>query len=101
MEWYVLNYDFNKRVAYNFNIFKSSKFTDRLKKILTEQNDIKEEINNLLRYCFWSKTEYEIYVTDAFHEEASKIDVYSQVAANLDAFVDYILNNKEKILLEN
>ena len=53
----------------------------------------KERLDSIMRYNFWSKTEYEIYVTDAFHkkpEEISKIDVYSQLVPNLNAIAEYI-----------
>ena len=101
MEWYVLNYDFNKRQAYNFNIFNNSRFAQDLRRIYEELEDpfgknfelFKERLDSIMRYNFWSKTEYEIYVTDAFHkkpEEISKIDVYSQLVPNLNAIAEYI-----------
>ena len=93
MEWYVLNYDFNKGKAYNFNIFNSVHFLEGLKRVYEELNNsfesdverFKERLNDILMYSFWSKCEYEIYVTDAFHDkpnEITKIDVYSQVKPN-------------------
>ena len=109
MEWYVLNYDFNKRKAYNFNIFNNVRFLEELKRIYIDLNcsfdsDIdvfKDRLMRSLRYCFWCKTEYEIYVRDAFHDEdneISKIDVYSQVLPNLDILADYIIKNEQELI---
>ena len=106
MEWYVLNYDFNEAKAYNFNIFNSSRLIDGLKRKFDDNLDanreeFKKEVDSLLRYCFWCKCEYEIYVIDAFHDENkdyTKIDVYTQLKPNLDILVDYILKNKETII---
>ena len=109
MEWYVLNYDFNKGKAYNFNIFNSMHFLEGLKRIYidlgcsftNDKEQFKERLNSVLRYSFWCKTEYEIYVTDAFHNEdneISKIDVYSQVAPNIDILADYIIKNEQELI---
>ena len=98
MEWYVLNYDFNSKNAELYNIFNSSKFSDGLKEINESNYDFDEfveELDKLCRYCFWSKSEYEIYVTDAFHpEDQSKIDVYDQLKPNMKVLAEYIINNR-------
>ena len=97
MEWYVVNYDFNRGKAYFFNIFDSSRLNDGLEKLPRDnKEEFIKELNSLLRYCFWSKCEYEIYVTDAFHDqpnEITQIDVYEQLKPNLNILADYIWNN--------
>lgn len=99
MKWYVLNYDFNLHKAYEFNIFDSVNFlrgVNEAIKVIGNREEFKDKIDRELKYSFWSKCEYEIYVTDAFHDapnEISKIDVYDQVKPNLDILVDYIIAN--------
>lgn len=106
LEWYVLNYDFNKKQVENFNIFRSSRFLDCLKETLEHfknTNDykmFKEELKTDLMYSFWSKREYEISVGDAFEEDLSKyekIDIYDQVLPNLDNLAMYLI---QKIFVE-
>lgn len=98
MEWYVLNYDWNKKEVYNYNIFTSVKFNRGITEILGSNpkdfNEFVEKLDRELKYCFWSKREYEISVGDAFEEDVNKltkIDVYSQVAPNVKQLAIYIM----------
>ena len=100
MEWYVLNYDFNKKEAYSFNIFNSANFLEGLKRIMQEyegmgmtEKEFLERLDSVLRCSFWGKCEYEIYVTDAFNDNESKIDVYSQIKPNIEILANYIVEN--------
>ena len=106
LKWYVLNYDFNKKKVIYFNIFTNSRFLDCLEENLEEfknNNDyekFKENLRTDLMYCFWSKREYEISVSDAFETNLDmyeKIDVYSQVLPNLDNLAMYLV---QKIFVE-
>lgn len=98
MEWYVLNYDWNKKEVYNYNIFTNVKFNRGITEILASNpedfNEFVEKLDRELKYCFWSKREYEISVGDAFEEDVNKltkIDVYSQVAPNVKQLAIYIM----------
>lgn len=97
-EFYVLNYDFNGKKIEAFNIFCNVKLLDGIDKLLEEYisfDDFCEKLDSLLRYCFWSKREYEISVADAFEEDLSKyekIDVYRQVAPNLKLIANLIID---------
>ena len=99
LEWHVLNYDFNGKKVENFNIFRSSRFVDGVKKLLDNYftfEDFVEKLENELRYSFWSKREYEIFVGDAFEEDLNKyekIDIYSQVKPNVRILAKYIIDN--------
>lgn len=103
MEFYALNYDFNKKCLYNMNIFNNITFKesidDAIKDYYTDGlsfEDFKQIVQNCLRYAFWSKREYELFIGDAFDKDLSnyeKIDVYSQVLPNLNILTNYILNN--------
>lgn len=95
LEWYVLNYNFNKKKVVQYNIFYQD-FIDGLykeykKKNILTKDDLKEFIK---RYCFnyMGRIEYEIMVGDLFDDidNCEKIDVYTQVMMNIDRIVDYV-----------
>lgn len=95
LEWYVLNYNFNKKKVVQYNIFYQD-FIDGLykeykKKNILTKDDLKEFIK---RYCFnyMGRREYEIMVGDLFDDidNCEKIDVYTQVMMNIDRIVDYV-----------
>lgn len=104
LEWNVYIDDINKRKIIIFNVFKHYSFCEDLKEIIKKCKTIKDfstELKRICMYYFWSKCEYEIILTcfpkwDKFKEE--KIDVYSQLNLNWDKFVNYIWENKNKIL---
>ena len=102
MEWYVLNYDVNRRKIYNFNIFNHWKFCEGVDRLLTEFNtdgDFNKFCKGLdseLKYYFMYRREYEISVGDAFEENLDryeKYDVYSQLHPNLTALAYYVIHN--------
>ena len=98
MEWYVLNYDFNKKQIIKFNIFNNIKFYSGVKELLENYTDIDDFISgltSLLRYCFWCKREYEISVGDAFENDLDKyvkLDIFEQVIPNVKVLAYYIIN---------
>lgn len=102
MEWYVLNYDVNKRKIYNFNIFNHWKFCEDVDRLLAEFNadgdfnKFRSSLDLELKYYFMYRREYEISVGDAFEENLDryeKYDVYSQLYPNLTALAYYIIHN--------
>lgn len=104
MEWYVLNYDFNAKKIYHFNIFRSSRFSDGVDKLLKEfitMDDFIAKLEQEVKYAFWSKREYEISVGDAFEEDLdkyTKIDVAYQVLPNIKTLANYIIEFHNKNL---
>ena len=98
MEWYVLNYDFNKKQIIKFNIFNNVKFDSGVKELLEDYTDIDDLVlglTSLLRYCFWCRREYEISVGDAFETDLDryvKLDVFEQVMPNVKALAHYIID---------
>ena len=101
MEWYVLNYDFNKRKVETFNIFRSITFTEGVQELLDNYvifDDFVEKLKNEVKYSFWSKREYEISVGDAFckEEELEKWDVSMQILPNIKNLAEYIINSYNK-----
>ena len=97
MEWYVLLHDFNKDKIISYNIFNNSKLDKELKELkenyISKENFV-SELDRILRWCFWSKSEYEIVVGDLFEKDLDKyekIDVYQQLKPNLNTLADYII----------
>lgn len=97
MEWYVLLHDFNKDKIIFYNIFNNSKLDKELKELkenyISKENFV-SELDRILRWCFWSKSEYEIVVGDLFEKDLDKyekIDVYQQLKPNLNTLADYII----------
>lgn len=102
MKWYVLNYDFNAKKIVNYNIFNSSKLSDGVEKILKEYdghfNKFVQELESLLKYCFWCKREYEISAGDLWEKDFNayqRIDVYDQLISNIDILAEYILSHSK------
>jgi predicted RNA-binding Zn-ribbon protein involved in translation (DUF1610 family) len=101
MEWYVLNYDFNKRKVELFNIFKNIKFVEGINNLFDQFitfEDFKEKLIQEIKYCFWSKREYEISVGDLWckENEMEKWDVSIQLIPNIDALARYIIDCRNR-----
>lgn len=106
-EFYVLNYDCNKKKVINYNIFNNirvqewtekevRKYLRAPKKYKYESFFNKEviygfdalvrEIDGIIKWGEWSKREYEISVGDAFTTDCDKLekwDTYSQAKPNM------------------
>jgi len=100
MKWNVYNYNTNRREMEVFDIFKHRRFSvdvdENLKKC-TDKADFAEKLKSDLMYYFWSKSEYEIFVsswTGRNGDDETKIDVYKQVMLNWDVFLDYVWSHK-------
>ena len=106
-EFYVLNYDCNKKKVINYNIFNNirvQEWTEKaVRKYLREPNKFKyesffnkeviygfdalvREIDGIIKWGEWSKREYEISVGDAFTTDCDKLekwDCYGQAKPNM------------------
>ena len=113
-EYYVLNYDCNKKKVENFNIFNNicvQEWTEKevrkylrapkkYKHIVQYENKILgreeiavygfdalvKEIDSIIKWCEWSRREYEVSVGDAFTtdcNELEKWDCYRQAKPNM------------------
>ena len=105
LEWYALIYDINKDKLVNDNILRNELvekiIKEMRKKKLHNLEELKEYINSWLMYNYWTKSEFEIAITNLYDnnlEKAEKVDIYSQVKPNLDRIVEYI-NNKMQLNL--
>lgn len=107
MEWNVFRINTNLKKVEVFNIFDHYTFRKNCAKIAKNKKITREEaaeqLKNELRYYFWSKFEYEIwigYVFDDKGEYTKKVDIYSQVMMNFDKFFDYFWSNKSQLAKE-
>ena len=101
-EFYVLNYDFNKKKVVNYNIFNNIRVQEwtekevrkylrapkKYKHIVQYENKflgreeiaiygfdaLVEEIDRTIKWGEWSKREYEISVGDAFETDINKLE---------------------------
>ena len=101
-EYYVLNYDTNKKKVENFNIFQNclvQEYTEKAVKkylrspknykyVVQHKNDflgreeivvygfeaLVKEIDSIIKWREWSKREYEISVGDAFETDINKLE---------------------------
>lgn len=106
-EFYVLNYDFNKKKVINYNIFNNirvQEWTEKAvrkylrapkkfkyesffnKEVIYGFDALVKEIDSAIHNQQWSRREYEIGVCDAFESDIDKLekwDVYQQVKPNM------------------
>ena len=101
-EYYVLNYDTNKKKVENFNIFRNCLVQEHTEKavrkylrnpknykhVVQHKNDflgreeiavygfdaLVKEIDSIIRWQEWSRREYEVSVGDAFETDCEKLD---------------------------
>lgn len=88
--WYVF-VEKNGKIR-EWNVFDHYGFYEDFKKWLDECDTIQEfaeEIERETRYYFWSRCEYEVVMSDMFDRAERKVDVYTQLIANWDRFVEY------------
>lgn len=104
LEWYAIlprvYFKDDKKIYYN--IFNNVRFRNCLMDLKAQHKkdpaiDLKKELNNNLRYCFWGKAEYEIYINAFDLKNELKIDIYDQIKPNLDKLYAYLMQNWNKI----
>ena len=110
-EYYVLNYNFNKKCVENFNIFDNISLSEETEKQIRKYlrspkkyyylkhgsyvgeytyiygfNGLCETIKSLIMWQEWGRREYEISVGDAFEKDLNnfeKWDCYKQCIPNI------------------
>ena len=82
-----------------YNVFNNVTMYETVEELYSKKNlrPSKEYISEILRkaamYAFWSKCEYEFLVAPLFSPEKEiKVDVYTCLEINWDAFVSYVYN---------
>lgn len=100
-EFKVLVFNINKQKIELYNVFNHYHFNRQVEILLNlKENLTREEFSKMLReqamYYFWSKAEWEVLVTPwcgcrDTEKSTIKIDVYDQLIANWEVFIDYVL----------
>lgn len=113
-EYYVLNYNANKKKVEPFNVFSNISLNDRCVSIIknylnnaekytyTDFNNsvfvgykaLCEEIKNQIKWQEHGRREYEISVSDAFETDINKLekwDCYMQCLPNITIIVDAMI----------
>lgn len=119
-EYYVLNYDINRRKVIMDNVFDNIQVQEateeEIKKYLRSPKKYKrwcsektgfdalcEEIDSIIRWQEWSRREYEISVGDAFEEDCNKLekwDCYKQCEPNIPMITRECIYQYKKQLKE-
>lgn len=122
-EFYVLNYDFNKKKVINYNIFNNIRVQEWTEKAVRKYlrspkkftykpfnsneevvygfDALVREIDGIIRWGEWSKREYEISVGDAFETDINKLekwDTYSQAHANAEIITHTVIRQYKEQL---
>ena len=101
LNWYAFYWDCNSNSLERTDVIHSDLIDDVKKAIKKGQdfNQIKEIIRCNLMWYYWSKSEWEVLVSDLHMCEDSpkhnveKIDIYYQLEPNLDRITEYMINN--------
>lgn len=100
LEWYAFNnisfcgpVDKKGKLEY-INVIRQD-LIDRVKKLIKKNADyeeIKKEIDASLMYDYWSKSEYEVIVSNWTGPDfEQKIDIYYQLQPNIDRITEYMI----------
>lgn len=93
-EWNVFRYNFNTKQIEPFNVFHNITFFNDCKAILKRNNgtgDLSNELKHVAMYTYWCRSEYEVMIGEIFDSEhATKVDIYSQLMLNWNAFINYV-----------
>lgn len=94
-KFYAMVYDWNSHKIKYTNIIRED-ILQKLEKMIkkgAKKEELKHRLESLLKYHYWSKSEYEIMVGDLFckPEELEKIDVWFQLEPNVDLILENII----------
>lgn len=100
LKFYVLMHDFNSDEIIYFNIFRHSYIKRYVEKAIKEYKDFnifKKGLEKEFKYSYWSKSEYEIFVSGWWGKETQKIDIWYQIEPNIDLIARYIITEYNKV----
>ena len=88
----------------SYNIFSHIGFYNDLVEIKKKYSDdfdsFSTHVKDSLLYCFWSKCEYEIVISNFPPSKSCndiKVDIYDQVMLNWGLFINYLWENRKLI----
>ena len=95
LEWYALRYDFNSNELVNINVLGKAFIDDINKRIkqdkISSYMEFKKAVISYLRWRYWGKSEYEMFVSDLWDKKQEKIDIYRQLEPNIDRICEYVI----------
>ena len=104
MEWMIYRVNPMSDEIDEVNIFKHGTFKKECARICKDKSLDREEFDKQiiseLRYYFWSKIEWEIWIKGCFSSKERKVDAFSQIMINKDKFLDYVWNNRQILAKE-
>lgn len=88
--WNVMLWDFNEDELVSYDVGPCFTYEYKaLKKKERDNLDVADFLDNMARYHFWAKCEYEIICTGwPKSKNEHKLDVYEQLKTNWDNFVN-------------
>ena len=98
--WNVFRYNDNSKDLDLFNIFSHVSFKNGVIEILSRNLSRKSfdvVLEQELRYYFWKRAEYELWMRELFGQDDTKVDIYTQVMSNFKQFADYVWNTYEAL----
>lgn len=107
LQWNVFLPSRNGEEISPYNIFDHSGFRRDIRKTaktVFEHDAFVESVRRDLMYYFWTKCEYEIVICpfgSAPENTRKKVDVFTQVWNNKDAFIWYCLCNREELVSDD
>ena len=95
---YAIRWDFNNNKPVLVNVMKyldSEAFTEAVDKYnsVTNYEELYRWLSRELKNIFWGKSEFETKIKGLFSDNDVKIDIWSQLAPNIENIVDIV--NKE------
>ena len=102
--WNVYAYNAQARCVITYNILAHDEFLNAIRSCATQYPNNKkmfaDDVRLALAYYFWGKQDWEI--TMIARDTGVKcygniLDVYDQVMANWDVFIDYVWSHKNEI----
>ena len=101
MEWYVFRHNVNSQQIERWNVFDHGRFREDVLRCLKKHGN-REEFAEALRkelfYYYGMKSEWEVLIAPWVGGKITnerKVDVYTQVRLNWDAFVEYVWGEKK------
>lgn len=93
LEWYVLRWDNSTKKVINYNVLKWLKediANEVRRKNIYNKSILREYLKTTFMYDYWSKAEYEFFVSDLCGMDYEKIDIWRQIEPNLNHIVEYV-----------
>ena len=94
LKWYALIHHYDQEKLDPYNVLYDD-IVYRIDEVIDKTGDyeqIKEKVRTELMSMFWSRTEYEIIVSNWSGKDfKEKIDIWTQLYANLDLITEYLI----------